>query len=178
MTYTRVNWQDDPSTATPESADNYNVMDLGIAQAHVLVDRFDQTTMAAASDTWSLRYDAATGLWKARQDLSNDNPGIVRISRSATTYVWTAADAGRLMHFTAATGIAASIPTGLVTIADAIFPWRQYGAGVITWTSGGAGNATINSRGGALKSAGQYAEGQFTRLGTGDEYILSGDITT
>lgn len=30
-TYTRVNWQDAPSTATPTDAANLNVMDAGIA---------------------------------------------------------------------------------------------------------------------------------------------------
>lgn len=29
--YTRVNWQDSPSTATPTDAANFNVMDAGIA---------------------------------------------------------------------------------------------------------------------------------------------------
>jgi len=32
--YTRVNWQNSPSTATPVSADNLNTMDKGIADAH------------------------------------------------------------------------------------------------------------------------------------------------
>lgn len=33
LTYTRVNWSDSPSTATPTDAANYNVMDAGVAAA-------------------------------------------------------------------------------------------------------------------------------------------------
>ena len=34
MSYTRVNWQNAPSTATPVNAENLNTMDKGIADAH------------------------------------------------------------------------------------------------------------------------------------------------
>jgi len=34
MSYTRVNWQNAPSTATPVNAENLNIMDKGIADAH------------------------------------------------------------------------------------------------------------------------------------------------
>lgn len=150
---------------------------VGIETLAVFVDRFNQTSMAAAANAYGLFFDITTGLWVARQQLSTDNPGVVRNSVSATTYAFQGTDQGKLKHFTAATAVTATFPTGLSTIADATGTWRQYGAGQITWVSGGAGNSAVSSRGGALKSAGQYAEGTWTRVGTTDEYILSGDLT-
>ena len=34
MSYTRVNWQNAPSTATPVNAENLNTMDKGKADTH------------------------------------------------------------------------------------------------------------------------------------------------
>lgn len=174
MPYTRVNWQDDPSTATPTSAANFNVMDLGIDQAIDLVDRFDQSAMAAATNLQPLTYDTNTNLFKPRTQLSTDFPNQVRKTVSGTTYTILDTDWGKLIEFTAATAVAVTWPTGLATggFSDTFIDFCQYGAGQVT----NGGTATLNSRGGTLKSAGTYAEWRGRRRGTTDEYILSGDL--
>lgn len=55
MSYTRVNWENAPSTATPRSATNLNVMDAGIKSAH---DRLDAIGGASLTYTWSENIDA------------------------------------------------------------------------------------------------------------------------
>lgn len=41
MPYTRIGWEDEPSTATPISADNLNHMEDGIEYAHSVIDGLD-----------------------------------------------------------------------------------------------------------------------------------------
>lgn len=52
---------------------------------------------------------------------------------------------------------------------------RQMGSGLLTMAPGAA--VTIDSRGGALKMGGQYAEATLTKRAT-NEWVLSGDIST
>ena len=53
-------------------------------------------------------------------------------------------------------------------------PWRQIGVGQITFGNN-SGTITMNSRGGAYKSAGQFAEGVLTKTGA-NTWVVSGDL--
>lgn len=95
----------------------------------------------------------------------------------AASYTLVAADAlDKVLHATSATGITITLPQdSAASIAQEIaIPWRQYGAGQITFAAGAG--ATLISRGSATKSAGQYAEGLVTKVAA-STYLLSGDIT-
>jgi hypothetical protein len=172
MPYTRVNWQNEPSTATPKSAENFNVMDVGIDDAWNFIDKFDANQGLPVTAKYVLVADGTE--YVARALLSTDVPNMVRESVTGTTYTMVAADAGKLKHFTNAAAVTVTFPAGLSTPADAVFYFRQYGVGVVGHVA--SGGASVNSRGATLHSAGQYAEWQATRVGTTDEYILSGDL--
>ena len=61
MSYTRVNWQNAPSTATPVNAENLNTMDKGIADAHSqLAETATSVTKygASPSASWQVNRDA------------------------------------------------------------------------------------------------------------------------
>lgn len=65
-------------------------------------------------------------------------------------------------------------PDGAPVIPQEIpIPWRQFGAGQITFAAGT--NATVVSRGGAFRSAGQYAEGVVTKVAP-STWLVSGDL--
>lgn len=140
---------------------------------HKLVNLFDKDASPTAGFMW---FGDGT-LFGSRQQLSTDNPGVVKKTVSSTTYTLLGTDQGRLLHFTSATGCTVTVPTGLVTIADAVFLWRQYATAQVTFIDGGAGNANVRGFGGALKSAGQYAQGDLIRVGSTEEYILGGQTT-
>lgn len=91
-------------------------------------------------------------------------------------YTLVAADATDIvLHTTAATGLTITLPQdSAATIGQEIaIPWRQYGAGQITFAAGTG--ATLVSRGSVFKSAGQNAEGTLTKVGV-SAWLLSGDI--
>lgn len=93
-------------------------------------------------------------------------------------YTVVAADgAGTVLHSTAATALAITLPqdsASAIALETAI-PWRQYGAGQVTFAAGTG--ATLVARGSAFKSAGQYAEGVVTKVAA-NAWLLSGDVTT
>lgn len=90
-------------------------------------------------------------------------------------YTLVAADATDIvLHSTAAGAVTITLPSDTVTIGQEIaIPWRQYGAGQITFTPGAG--ATLVSRGSVFKSAGQNAEGVVTKVAA-SVWLLSGDI--
>lgn len=89
---------------------------------------------------------------------------------SGTTYTILESDKNKHIRFTNASAIAVTIPATLTTSWEC--SWEQYGAGVPTFSG-----TTMRSRGGANKSAGQYAVGGIRQIDS-DETILFGDITT
>lgn len=92
------------------------------------------------------------------------------------SYTVVAGDAtDTILHSTSATAITITLPQDTAaTISQEIsIPWRQYGAGQITFAAGTG--ATLVSRGSVFKSAGQYAEGLLTKVAA-NTWLLSGDI--
>lgn len=89
---------------------------------------------------------------------------------SGTTYTVLESDKNKHIRFTSASAVAVTIPATLTTSWEC--SWEQYGAGVPTFSG-----VTMRSRGGANKSAGQYAVGGIRQINS-SETILFGDITT
>lgn len=91
-------------------------------------------------------------------------------------YTLVAADAqDMVMNSTSSSALTITLPVnGIVPIESAI-PWRQAGTGQITFAA--ASGMTLLSRGGATKSAGQYAGGVITQIST-TQWLLEGDIVT
>jgi hypothetical protein len=96
---------------------------------------------------------------------------------AATTYTIAATDDWHHKRFTNAAAIAVTVPDH----ATAAYPvggrtrMTQAGAGQITLVA--APGVTLNSRGAALKSAGQMAVLEIEKIGT-DEWDVLGDVTT
>jgi len=113
---------------------------------------------------------------QADVDTKADRAFAKRTVTGSTTLV--AGDANDIvLHVTASGALTITLPQdSAATIAQEIsIPWRQYGAGQITFAAGTG--ATLVSRGGATKSFAQYAEGTVTKSAA-NTWILSGDITT
>jgi hypothetical protein len=97
-------------------------------------------------------------------------------AQTGTSYTLVLADRSKIVGLTNAAAITLTVPPN----STAAFPvgttinLRQGGAGQVT-VAAGAG-VTINSRGAALKLAGQYAYGTLVKTGT-DTWDLFGDIT-
>lgn len=92
-------------------------------------------------------------------------------------YTLVAADADNMiLHSTAAAAITVTVPqdSAAVIPLDTAIPWRQYGAGQVTFAAGTG--ATLIARGSVFKSAGQYAEGMLTKVAV-STWLLSGDIS-
>ena len=91
MSYIRVNWQNAPSTATPVNAENLNIMDKGIADAHSQLAQkanqefVNQQIANVASGT-------PKGAFETLQQLQNAHPtgttGIFVISADGKWYYW------------------------------------------------------------------------------------------
>jgi len=81
----------------------------------------------------------------------------------------------RILHVTAAGAVTITLPqdSGANILQEIAIPWRQYGAGQITFVAGTA--ALRFARGGAYKSAGQYAEGTVTKVDF-NTWVISGDV--
>lgn len=97
--------------------------------------------------------------------------------QSNTTYTFAANDAGKLVTGSNASAITWTIPpnsTVPIAVGKSI-DILQMGAGAIT-VAAGAG-VTLRSRGGAVKTNGQYAPATLIKIAT-DEWLLTGDITT
>lgn len=91
-------------------------------------------------------------------------------------YTLVLADRGKVVEINSASALALTVPTN-ATVAfpvGSIITVRQYGVGQVTLTP--SAGVTLNSRAGALKSAGQYAELMLTKRAT-DEWIVAGDTT-
>lgn len=106
-----------------------------------------------------------------------DTKAARRLTQKAVTAAYTlaAADAvDTVLHVTAGTAITITLPDDTVAIdTEVAIPWRQYDAGQITFAAGTG--AALLSRGGAVKSAGQYAEGVVTKVAA-STWLLSGDV--
>jgi hypothetical protein len=124
-------------------------------------------TQAAVGASWDTIEHNLVGALLAANNLSDvanaatarDNIGAAPArltieAVAATAYAFVLADAGKHKRFTAATAIVATVPNGVFTAGDRI-RITAAGAGTVTLTP--AAGVTLNSRAGALASAGQYA---------------------
>lgn len=86
-------------------------------------------------------------------------------------------DAGGLIRMNVATANNFTIPPNSSVAFDigTVIDGLQYGAGLTTIVAGSG--VTVQSRGSALKSAGQYAGWSAVKTGT-DEWWVTGDLTT
>ncbi len=93
----------------------------------------------------------------------------------AASYTLVAGDAvDKVLHTTASAALTITLPADTVVIAQEVaIPWRQYAAGQVTFVAGAG--ATVLGRGGALKSAGQYAEGVLTKVAA-NTWLVTGDV--
>lgn len=105
------------------------------------------------------------------------NATVTTTTQSGTTYTLALADAATDIEFTNAAAVAVTIPTN----ASVAFPvgtiitlWQTTAAGQVTVSGAGV---TLQSRGAALKTNGQYAPMTIKKRAT-DTWIISGDVTT
>jgi hypothetical protein len=143
--------------------------------AHLAASQAAQTSAAASAASAASSASAVSAM---QADVDS------RLSRTLTkrvitgAYTLVAEDAvDMVMHSTSALALIIALPSDAnAGIGQEIpIPWRQYGAGQITFANGPG--AALISRGSAFKSAGQYAEGEFTKVAA-NTWLLSGDITT
>ncbi len=112
----------------------------------------------------------ATGAWGILSALAVD-------TQTGTTYTLVLGDAGKMVTLNNASSIALTVPTN-ASVAYATgtnILLVQLGAGQVTVA--GAGGVTVNSRGAALKIAGQYGAATLIKTAS-DTWILTGDVTT
>lgn len=177
-TYSEVTGK--PSTFTPAShthpaTEISNSTTIGrslVTAADALAGR---TAISAAQDTHTHVQGDVTGLSDAltsKADLT-----LTKNTITGTSYTLVAGDAVNIqLHTTSGSGVTITVPQDSdASIAQEIsIPWRQYGAGQITFAEGTG--ATLVSRGDVNKSAGQYATGTLTKTGA-NTWLLDGDIT-
>jgi hypothetical protein len=92
-------------------------------------------------------------------------------------YTFVAADMGIEQVYNSSSAGTFTVPTDAsasITAGKSV-PLHQFGSGQLTIQ--GAGGVTVNSRGGALKLAGQFAVAELRKIGP-NAWLLYGDITT
>ncbi len=101
----------------------------------------------------------------------------VSIDVRTASYSLVVADAGRFQSMNVAGANTLTVPTNTAQAipVGTVIPFGQYGAGQTTLTPAD-GTVTIRNRSG-LKTAGQYAKGELTKIAT-NEWWAGGDLTT
>ncbi len=97
---------------------------------------------------------------------------IAQTTQTGTAYTFVAADAGTLVEGNNAGAITWTVPANVFPTGAQVVG-RQYGAGQITVAA--ATGVVLRSRGGALRTVGQFSEFTLTHRG-GNEFVLSGDL--
>lgn len=93
---------------------------------------------------------------------------------TGTTYSATADDFPATKEFNNASAITLTIPVDLDVATNTVFEIHQTGAGPVTFA--GAVGVTVQSRGAALTTAGQYAIAGIKRVAE-NVYRVTGDVT-
>lgn len=137
---------------------------------------FDNTTKGAvpASGGGTSNYLRADGTWAAPAGGGGGGGSSVS-TQSGTAYTAVVGDANTYVRFTNAGAVTFTIPTN-ASVAYAVgteLQFEQAGAGTVTIAA--AGGVTVNSRGGAITTAGQYSVGVAKKVAT-DTWTLAGDI--
>jgi len=96
-------------------------------------------------------------------------------TQTGTSYTLDLDDANTYVRLDNAAAIVLTIPpnSAVAFPVDTVISFEQTGAGIVTVTPGSG--VTVNSRGGALVSAGQYAVFQVKKVAT-DVWTLLGDV--
>jgi hypothetical protein len=95
--------------------------------------------------------------------------------QTGASYQLKATDASQYLRLTNAGAMQLVVPPNSavpIAIGDE-FPFEQSGAGIVTVTAGAG--VTINSRGGVMTTAGQFAVGMLKKTGP-DTFTLTGDL--
>lgn len=133
-----------------------------------------------------LIYDGAVAKWKnavisisivngLQSALNAKAPLVVSTNTQAGSYTLALSDLGAVIEINSSSATTITIPANASVAfpVGAMIGFRQYGTAQITIA--GAAGVTLRSRGGALKTAGQYSEGSITKRAA-DEWIISGDM--
>lgn len=162
---------------------DYSVQGSGTTVAtDTVFDAKGDLAVATAADT-SARLAVGTDGFSLLADSSQTTglkwglPVLLVNTQTGTTYTLVLGDGGKLVTLSNAGAVTLTVPTN----ASVAFPvgtsvlLAQLGAGQVTVA--GAGGVTVNSRGAALKIAGQYGAATLVKTAT-DTWFLTGDITT
>lgn len=132
------------------------------------------TIYASSTDGVVYQSDGTSwGTWLA----AAGSTGTLSINAQTASYTLVLGDAGKIVSISNASANTLTVPTN-ASVAFAVGTTllvRQAGAGQTTVAA--ASGVTVNSRGSALKLAGQYAYATLVKVAT-DTWELSGDITT
>jgi hypothetical protein len=149
-----------------------------------------ETTIAADAVTNAKLANMAASTIKGNKTTGSENPTDLTVLEAQTllnpltintqtdSYTLVIGDAGKLVQMNKGTANTLTVPKN----SSVAFPTGttilcgQIGAGLTT-VSPVDGDVTINSRGAALKSGGQYAQWSLVKRDT-DVWVMSGDITT
>ena len=112
----------------------------------------------------------------ARSAIGAATETLVQTTKPGTAYTFVLGDANSLVETSSGAAVTLTVPpnSAVAFPVGTSIVIRQYGAGQVT-ISPGAG-VTLRSRGGALKTAGQYAEATLTQRAA-DEWVVTGDLT-
>ena len=97
------------------------------------------------------------------------------VSSGASSRQFALTDAGKVVEFTSATAVTATVPAN-ATVAfpvGTVIEVAQYGAGTVTIAA--AGGVTLRSRGSVFTIAGQYGSVGLRKRGT-NEWVVVGDL--
>jgi hypothetical protein len=93
---------------------------------------------------------------------------------AGAAYTAAIADAVLWLNFTSAAAVTFTIDGGRAYPADCELEYTQSGAGAVSVV--GINGAVIQSRGGLVATAGQYATAMLKRKGATNNWLLTGDI--
>lgn len=128
--------------------------------------------VATSASTFS---ELAVGVTAYTDAMARAAVNIAPTTVSGTSYIADVGDAGAYLQFTNAASVAFTVPANATEpfAIGAVMTLEQAGAGVVTITPDTG--VTLNSRGGLLDTAGQYAVAQVKKVAT-DTWTVIGDV--
>jgi hypothetical protein len=195
MAYTKTNWEDTPSTATPISAANLNNIEEGVEDAH---DHIAATSAVhGITNTANIVYTGDSRLTDTRtptdgsvttakiadgavtaQKISPGAGAQTFNAQTGTTYTLVAADAnfGKFVTLNNASSISVTIPndTSVDFAVGAVVNFLQFGAGQVTVSP--ASGVTLVSEGSRFKTKDQYAVASVMKTSE-NNWIMFGNVS-